>query len=97
MANNALKTNLKTDLIDLIKLMITNSNYYYLFVGRATPYDDSPSTVTIESDTNPPSIGESSRNQYDAYRNMMFAKRVRPENIRNRRCHNPCPAFDPAS
>jgi hypothetical protein len=82
MANNALKTNLKTDLIDLIKSMITNSNYYYLFVGRATPYEDNPSTVNVESDTNPPSIGESSRNQYDAYRNMMFAKRVRPENIR---------------
>lgn len=82
MANNALKTNLKTDLIDLIKSMITNSNYYYLFVSRATPYEDNPSTANIESDTNPPSIGESSRNQYDTYRNMLFAKRIRPEHIR---------------
>ena len=82
MANNALKNNLKTDLIDLIRNEIEKSNYYYLFVGRATPYEDNAATTATENDTNPPSIGESSRNQYDAYRNMMFAKRLRSENIR---------------
>ena len=82
MANNALKTNLKTDLIGLIKSEVTNSNYYYLFVGKSTPYEDNASTALIESDVIPPSIAESSRNQYDSYRNMLFAKRVRPEHIR---------------
>jgi hypothetical protein len=82
MANNALKNLLKTDLVDNIKSEISNSNYYYLFVGRSTPYSDDAATATVESDTNPPSVGESSRNQYDCYRNMLLAKRIRPEHIR---------------
>lgn len=83
MANNALKSLLKTDLIDLIRSSISNSNNYYLFVGRSTPYEDNASTTSVvESDTNPPSIAESSRNQYDSFRNMIFAKRIQPENMR---------------
>jgi len=83
MANNALKTLLKTDLIDLIRSSIANSNNYYLFVGRSVPYEDNTETTTsVESDTNPPSVAESSRNQYDSFRNMIYAKRIQPENMR---------------
>lgn len=83
MANNALKTLLKTDLIDLIRSSIANSNNYYLFVGRSVPYQDNIETTTsVESDTNPPSVAESSRNQYDSFRNMLYAKRIQPENMR---------------
>lgn len=83
MANNALKTLLKTDLIEIIRGNLSNSNNYYLFVSRPTPYEDVASTTTIvESDNIPPSIGESSRNVYDTYRNMVFLKRLRPENMR---------------
>ena len=83
MANNALKTLLKTDLIELIRSTMSSKNYYYLYVSRSEPYEDNAVTTTlVESDTNPPSIGESSRNIYDVYRNMLFIKRVRPEHMR---------------
>lgn len=83
MANNALKTLLKTDLIEMIRLGISDSNQYYLFVSRALPYTDVASTTLVtESDIRPPSIGESSRNAYDTYRNMVFMKRIRPENMK---------------
>jgi hypothetical protein len=83
MANNALKTLLKTDLVQLIKNGLTLQENYYLFVSRATPYTDNPDTTTItESDTVPPSIGESSRNVYDTFRNMLFIKRIQPDNLR---------------
>ena len=83
MANNALKTLLKTDLIEMIRLGISDSNQYYLFVSRALPYTDVASTTLVtESDIRPPSIGESSRNVYDTYRNMIFMKRIRPENMK---------------
>lgn len=83
MANNALKTMLKTDLIEMIQNGISNSNEYYLFVSRAIPYEDNATTTTVvESDTTIPSIGESSRNVYDTQRNMLFLKRIRPENLK---------------
>jgi hypothetical protein len=82
MANNALKTLLKTDLIDIIRGSLSSNNNYYLFVSRAVPYEDVAGTTVVESDSVPPSIGESSRNAYDTYRNMLFLKRLRPENMR---------------
>ena len=83
MANKALKTLLKTDLIEMIRVGISESNQYYLFVSRALPYEDLATTALItESDFRPPSIGESSRNVYDTFRNMIFLKRIRPENMK---------------
>ncbi len=83
MANNGLKTLLKTDLIDMIRSSISNQNRHYLFVARSSPYEDNPVTTSIvESDYIPPSVGESSRNVYDTYRNMLFMKKIRPENMR---------------
>lgn len=83
MANNALKTTLKTDLIELIRGNIAESSNYYLFVSRASPYTDVAATTSVlESDTNPPSLGESSRNVYDTFRNILFIKRIRPDNMR---------------
>ena len=83
MANNALKTTLKTDLIELIRGNIAESSNYYLFVSRSSPYTDVASTTSVlESDTNPPSLGESSRNVYDTFRNILFIKRIRPDNMR---------------
>lgn len=83
MANTALKTSLKTDLIEMIKGNIANSNEYYLFVSRVNEFEDNPATTTItESDINPPSIKETSRNVYDTYRNMVFIKRLRVDNMR---------------
>ena len=83
MANTALKTSLKTDLIEMIKGNIADSNEYYLFVSRINEFEDNPATTTItESDVNPPSIKETSRNVYDTYRNMIFLKRLRSENMR---------------
>jgi hypothetical protein len=82
MANTALKTSLKTELVEMIKQGISDSNAYHLFVSRATPYDDNTNTTTTESDANPPSIGESARNVYDTFRNILFIKRIQPENIR---------------
>ena len=83
MANNALKTMLKTNLIEMIQEGIMNSNEYYLFVSRATPYEDNPATTSVvESDSVIPSVGESSRNVYDTFRNIIFIKRIRPENLK---------------
>ena len=82
MANTALKTLLKTDLIDIIRGNLAASKDYYLFVSRATAYEDVVGTTPVESDTNPPSIGESSRNAYDTYRNMIFLKRLNADNMR---------------
>lgn len=83
MANTALKSSLKTDLIEMIKDGITNRDNYYLFVGRALPYEDLAETAGIvESDTTPPSVGESSSNIYNTHRNMMFIKRIQPKNMR---------------
>ena len=73
----------KTDLIEAIRSMVSQSNDYYLFVSRATPYeDDSTTTAVVESDTNPPASKDSSRFGYDAIRNMLFMKRIRPYNLR---------------
>lgn len=83
MANNALKTLLKTDLVQMIKSGLTTQENYYLFVSRATPYTDNAETTTVvESDTVPPSVGESSRNVYDTFRNILFIKRIQPDNMR---------------
>ena len=72
----------KTELVELIRDVLSNSNDYYLFVSRATPYENNPDTATVESDTNPPSIKESSRQVYDTIRNSIFLKRLRPENMK---------------
>lgn len=83
MANTALKKLMKTDLIEMIRGNIANSNDYYLFVSRATPYTDNAATTTVvESDVTPPSIGESSRNYYDTVRNLVFLKRIRTDNMK---------------
>lgn len=82
MANTALKTSLKTDLIDLISSGLSNSNNYYLFVGRAVQHEDNTSTTIIESDVIPPSVSEVARNVYDTFRNIIFIKRINAGNIR---------------
>lgn len=83
MANNGLKTSLKTDLIEIIRSGMLNLENYYLFVSRAQPYEDNPLTTSVvESDAIPPSIGESSRNVYDTLRNTLFIKRIQPDNVK---------------
>lgn len=83
MASTALKTSLKSDLIDMIKSSITGSNRYYFFVARAVPYTDDPTTTTVlEGDVNPPLMDESSRNIYNTLRNTIFLKRIQAENMR---------------
>jgi hypothetical protein len=82
MANTALKSIFKTDLIELIKDVLTESNRYYLFVSRAEPYENDPNTTAVESDTNPPSIQESSRHVYDTMRQSIFLKRIQRDNIK---------------
>lgn len=82
MANTALKSLFKTDIVEIIRDFLAGSSNYYLFVGRAKPYEDNPSTAAIESDTNPPSIGETARNTYDSIRNGIFIKRLFPENTK---------------
>lgn len=83
MANNALKKLLKTDLIQMIKNGLTNEENYYLFVSRATPYEDDPNTASVvESDTTIPSVGDVARNVYDTLRNTIFIKRIQPDNIK---------------
>ena len=82
MANTALKTPLKTDLIEMIRNGIASSNKYYLFVGRATPFVDDATTTTVESDLIPPSVGDVSRNVYDSMRGMLFLKRIQADNLR---------------
>lgn len=82
MANTALKTLLKTDLVEMIKRDISTNNNYYLFVSRISSFTDNPSTALTESDTNPPSIGETTKHVNDTIRNSLFIKRIRPQNIR---------------
>lgn len=82
MANIALKSMFKTELVELIRDVLSNTNQYYLFLSRAVPYENNPDTATVESDTNPPSIKESSRQVYDTIRNTIFLKRLRPENMK---------------
>jgi hypothetical protein len=82
MANTALKTSMKTELIEMINEGLSSSNRYYLFVGRILPYEDDANTVSVEGDTNPPSLGQTARSAYDAARNMLFMKRIQTDNIR---------------
>jgi hypothetical protein len=82
MANTALKSMFKTDLIELIRDVLTESNRYYLFVSRANPYENDPNTTAVESDVNPPSIQESSRHVYDTMRQSIFMKRLQRDNIK---------------
>lgn len=82
MANIALKTLMKTDLVEMIKSVISNSKDYYLFVSRISPFEDVSSTAITESDVNPPSISESTKQVHDAIRNCLFIKRIKSENMR---------------
>lgn len=83
MANIALKTSMKTDLIEMIKGNLSESNRYYFFVSKVLPYEDDAATTTIaESDSNPPSIRESTRSVYDAMRSILFMKRISSDNLR---------------
>jgi len=83
MANIALKTSMKTDLIEMIKGNLSESNRYYFFVSKVLPYEDDAATTTIaESDSNPPSIRESTRSVYDAMRSILFMKRITTDNLR---------------
>jgi hypothetical protein len=82
MANTALKSLFKTDIVEIIRDFLSGSSNYYLFVGRSLPYEDNPSTTAVESDTRPPSFGEVGRNTYDSIRNGIFIKRIFPENMK---------------